>query len=290
MTAEPSTPAPKAAELNTAEPNTGEEDLVQLDQNHPGFRDPVYRRRRNAIAQRALRWRVGDPVPDVEYNEAEQGVWQSVWEHLAPLHDRFASREYRFCSAHVAFPRGYIPQLREVNVKLVPKTGFAMVPVAGLVASRAFLGNLKSDQFLSTQYIRHHSVPLYTPEPDIVHELVGHAATLADPGFAEINRAFGRAAGRVSDEVLKQIERVYWYTLEFGAAYEDGKPKAYGAGLLSSFGELERFSREAQLVPLNFEQMAARPYDPTVYQDMIFVAPSFAEAVQRTTAWLDSLR
>jgi len=101
---------------------------------------------------------------------------------------------------------------------------------------------------------------------------------------------FGRAAERVSEDVLKQIERVYWYTLEFGAAYEDGKLKAYGAGLLSSFGELERFSREAQLVPLDFERMAARPYDPTVYQDMIFVAPSFREAVQRITAWLDGLR
>jgi len=217
-------------------------------------------------------------------------VWQTVWQHLAPLHDRFGSREYRYCSAHFAFPRARIPQLTEVNVKLQPRTGFTMVPVAGLVASRAFLANLKSDQFLSTQYIRHHTVPLYTPEPDIVHELVGHAATLADPGFAEINRAFGRAAERVSEEVLKQIERVYWYTMEFGAAYEDGKLKAYGAGLLSSFGELERFSREAQLVPLNFERMAARPYDPTVYQEVIFVAPSFAEAVQKTTAWLDSLR
>ncbi|MGO9828601.1 MAG: hypothetical protein ACLPJH_00565 [Myxococcaceae bacterium] len=285
MAADPTTPTMRASE-----PHTGEEDLVELDQNHPGFRDPVYRQRRNFIAQRALRWQLGDPMPEVEYSPQEHAVWETVWEHLAPLHDRFGSREYRYCTAHFAFPRARIPQLREVNVKLTPKTGFSMVPVAGLVASRAFLGNLKSDQFLATQYIRHHTVPLYTPEPDVVHELVGHAATLADEGFAEINRAFGRAAGRVSDEVLKQIERVYWYTLEFGAAYEDGKLKAYGAGLLSSFGELERFSKEAQLVPLNFERMAARPYDPTVYQEMIFVAPSFTEAVRRTTAWLDSLR
>jgi len=285
MTVETPTPAPSPADA----PHTGMEDLVQLDQNHPGFRDPVYRQRRNAIAQQALRWRVGDPVPDVAYDEVELGVWRTVWEHLAPLHDRFASREYRMCSAHFAFPRSRIPQLREVNVKLTPATGFRMVPVAGLVASRTFLGNLKDDQFLSTQYIRHHTVPLYTPEPDIVHELVGHAATLSDPGFAEINRAFGRAAERVSEETLKRIERVYWYTLEFGAAYEDGKLKAYGAGLLSSFGELERFSREAQLVPLDFERMTERPYDPTVYQDMIFVAPSFGEAVQQITRWLDSL-
>jgi phenylalanine-4-hydroxylase len=273
-----------------AAPTAGAEDIVQLDQNHPGFRDPEYRSRRNHIAQQALRWRQGDPVPEVQYTDTEQGVWRTVWEHLAPLHSRHASGEYKVCSQRVSFSRQRIPQLREVNVKLATSpTGFQMVPVAGLVTSRAFLGNLRFDQFLSTQYIRHHTVPLYTPEPDIVHELVGHAATLADPGFAELNRAFGRAAERVSEDVLKQIERVYWFTLEFGVAKEGDQLKAYGAGLLSSFGELERFQTHAKLVPLNIEAMTARPYDPTVYQEVLFVAPSFQDAVRTVTRWLDSV-
>jgi phenylalanine-4-hydroxylase len=272
-----------------AAPAAGMEDIVQLDQNHPGFRDAEYRLRRNHIAQQALRWRPGDPVPDVAYTDVEQGVWRTVWQNLSPLHGLHASAEYKMCSERVTFSRTRIPQLREVNQKLAGTTGYSMVPVAGLVASRAFLGNLRFDQFLSTQYIRHHTVPLYTPEPDIVHELVGHAATLADPGFAALNRAFGRAAERVSEDVLKQIERVYWYTLEFGVTKEGGKLKAYGAGLLSSFGELERFQREARLVPLDLAQMTARPYDPTVYQEVLFVAPSFPEAVRTVTAWLDSV-
>jgi phenylalanine-4-hydroxylase len=277
------------AGASEAAPTAGAEDIVQLDQNHPGFRDPEYRARRNHIAQQALRWRPGDPVPDVSYTDTEQGVWRTVWQHLAPLHAKHASAEYKICSERVTFSRTRIPQLREVNRKLEGTTGYTMVPVAGLVASRTFLGNLRHDQFLATQYIRHHTVPLYTPEPDIVHELVGHAATLADPGFAELNRAFGRAAERVSEEVLKQIERVYWYTLEFGVAKEGDQLKAYGAGLLSSFGELERFQTQAKLVPLNIEQMISKPYDPTVYQEVLFVAPSFREAVRTVTRWLDSV-
>jgi phenylalanine-4-hydroxylase len=272
-----------------AAPAAGMEDIVQLDQNHPGFRDAEYRSRRNHIAQQALRWRSGDPVPDVEYTDVEQGVWRTVWQNLSPLHAQHASTEYRGCSERVTFSHHRIPQLREVNQKLAGTTGYTMVPVAGLVTSRAFLGNLRFDQFLSTQYIRHHTVPLYTPEPDIVHELVGHAATLADPGFAALNRAFGRAAERVSEDVLKQIERVYWYTLEFGVTKEGGKLKAYGAGLLSSFGELERFQREAKLIPLDIAQMTARPYDPTVYQEVLFVARSFPEAVRTVTSWLDEV-
>jgi len=279
--------APFAGAAEAAAPTAGAEDIVQLDQNHPGFRDPGYRARRNLIAQKALRWRPGDPLPEVDYTETEQGVWRTVWQHLAPLHGKHASAEYRFCSERVTFSHHRIPQLSEVNKKLAGTTGYSMVPVAGLVHSRAFLGNLRFDQFLSTQYIRHHTVPLYTPEPDIVHELVGHAATLADEGFAELNRAFGRAADRVSEDVLKQIERVYWYTLEFGVAKEGDQLKAYGAGLLSSFGELERFQTHARLVPLNIEQMISRPYDPTVYQEVLFVAPSFQDAVRTVTGWLD---
>jgi phenylalanine-4-hydroxylase len=282
----PGLPFAGAAE---AAPTAGAEDIVQLDQNHPGFRDPEYRARRNHIAQQALRWRAGDPVPEVQYTDVEQQVWRTVWEHLAPLHGKHASAEYRVCSERIPFSRQRIPQLKDVNLRLAGTTGYSMVPVAGLVTSRAFLGNLRFDQFLSTQYIRHHTVPLYTPEPDIVHELVGHAATLADEGFAELNRAFGRAADRVSDDVLKQIERVYWYTLEFGVAKEGEALKAYGAGLLSSFGELERFQTHARLVPLNIEQMTARPYDPTVYQEVLFVAPSFPDAVRTVTRWLDSV-
>ena len=281
---------PFAGTTEPTAPKAGAEDIVQLDQNHPGFRDQEYRARRNNIAQQALRWRQGDPVPDVEYTDTEQGVWRTVWEHLAPLHHKHASGEYKICSQQVSFSRQRIPQLREVNQKLAGgPTGFQMVPVAGLVTSRAFLGNLRFDQFLSTQYIRHHTVPLYTPEPDIVHELVGHAATLADPGFAELNRAFGHAAERVSEDVLKQIERVYWYTLEFGVAKEGEELKAYGAGLLSSFGELERFRTHAKLVPLDIAAMTARPYDPTVYQEVLFVAPSFQDAVRTVTRWLDSV-
>jgi len=281
---------PFAGTTEPTAPQAGAEEIVQLDQNHPGFRDEEYRARRNHIAQQALHWRQGDPVPDVQYTDTEQGVWRTVWEHLAPLHHKHASGEYKVCSQRVSFSRQKIPQLREVNQRLAGgPTGFQMVPVAGLVTSRAFLGNLRFDQFLSTQYIRHHTVPLYTPEPDIVHELVGHAATLADPGFAELNRAFGRAAERVTEDVLKQIERVYWYTLEFGVAKEGEELKAYGAGLLSSFGELERFRTHAKLVPLDIDAMTARPYDPTVYQEVLFVAPSFQDAVRTVTRWLDTV-
>ncbi len=262
-------------------------DTVELDPEHPGFRDTAYRERRNAIAKLALNYRPPGEVPDVHYTDQEQGVWRTVWENLNPLHKQYGSREFIECTAEMKLPRDVIPQLREVNRELKKTSGFQMTPVTGLVSSRSFLGHLGLSYFLSTQYIRHYSTPLYTPEPDIVHELVGHAATLAHPAFAELNRAFGEAAARAPESAIPLLERVYWYTVEFGVVQEKDGVKAYGAGLLSSFGELGRFEKQAKLLPFDLGLMTAKPYDPTHYQSVLYVAPSYAEMSKRVREWLE---
>ena len=164
-----------------------------------------------------------------------------------------------------------------------------MLPVAGLISARGFLSTLGRGVFLSTQYIRHHSMPLYTPEPDIVHELVGHATSFFQPDIVRLSRLFGEAALRADAATLEKLERVYWYTLEFGVAQEDDEVKAYGAGLLSSFGELGSFHRRARLEPFDLEKVARTPYDPTDYQKVLFVAPSFQEMARRVGGWLEEL-
>src|SRR5437879_3590610 len=247
--------------------------LVQLDPDHPGFRDPVYRGRRDAIARIAFEYRDGDPVPWVDYTDEEQKVWRTVWRNLGPLHDRHACRAYLDCSRQLKLDRTQVPQLADVNVALGRATGFRMRPVAGLVSDRNFLGHLGRSVFLATQYMRHPSRPLYTPEPDVVHELVGRAATFCEPSFARLNRSFGRAAERVDAETLAEVARLYWYTLEFGVCRERGRPRAYGAGLLSSFGELGEFERRAELRDFDLAAMVGTPYDPTDYQKVLFVAP-----------------
>jgi phenylalanine-4-hydroxylase len=161
--------------------------------------------------------------------------------------------------------------------------------VAGLVGDRTFLGYLFHGTFLATQYMRHPSRPLYTPEPDVVHELIGHAPTFSEPGFARLNRAFGEAAERVDSETLARVARLYWYTLEFGVCRERGALKAYGAGLLSSSGELGGFEARAELKPFDPAVISETQYDPTDYQKILFVAPSFSEMAERAAAWLAGL-
>jgi phenylalanine-4-hydroxylase len=132
-------------------------------------------------------------------------------------------------------------------------------------------------------------MPLYTPEPDVVHELVGHATSFFRPEIVRLTRLFGEAAQNANEETLRELERVYWYTLEFGAAREDGDVKAYGAGLLSSFGELGRFASQAELKPFDIAEIARTHYDPTSYQKVLFVAPSFGEMEKRVAGWLEEV-
>ena len=251
--------------------------LVQLESDHPGFRDPEYRARRNAIAQIAMTYKPGSPIPTAPYTELEHGVWQTIWKALGPAHREHACSEYLQCLERLAFNTDRIPQLGEISQKVEAISGFRLEPVAGLVEPRVFLESLARGVFLSTQYIRHHSTPLYTPEPDVAHEIIGHAVTLASPRFAELNRLFGEAVSRTTDAVeLDRLSRVYWFTIEFGVLREDGGVKAYGTGLLSSAGELAEMHK-AELIPLDLEVAANYVYDPTHFQAILFCADSFEE-------------
>jgi len=260
--------------------------LIELDPDHPGFRDPEYRARRNAIAQIASSYQPGEPIPSAPYTELEHGVWQTIWRALGPAHREHACAEYLACLDRLDFDTDRIPQLSEVTRKVEAISGFKLEPVAGLVEPRIFLESLANGVFLCTQYIRHHSTPLYTPEPDVAHEIIGHAVTLASPRLAELNRLFGEAVRRTTNaDELDRLARVYWFTIEFGVLREDGRIKAYGTGLLSSAGELAEMHK-AELRPLDLDAVANHVYDPTHYQAILFCAESFDQMEQALKEFL----
>ena len=159
--------------------------------------------------------------------------------------------------------------------------------------TRTFYGALADRCFLSTQYIRHHSVPFYTPEPDIVHEIIGHIAGLASPVLADLYQAAGRASLRAeTDASLEFFSRVFWFTLEFGVVWEAGELRTYGAGLLSSFGEIDAY-REASIRPWGpadepWRAMGRQDYDITRYQPVLFAAASFDQVVTRLTRFFET--
>jgi phenylalanine-4-hydroxylase len=253
---------------------------VHLAGDHPGVADSDYRARRNHIASVALDWRPGQPIPRIEYTTEEQGVWRTVCRELAAKHARLACSEYREAMARLSLPVDRIPQLQEVGERLAPLTGFTYHPAAGLVPFDQFYGSLADGIFHSTQYVRHHARPLYTPEPDLIHEVIGHGGTLASGRLAELNRLAGAAARRLETKAGRDFfARVFWFTIEFGVVRERGEPRAYGAGLLSSFGEIEEFPA-ADIRPLDIAAMGVQEYDITRYQPILYAAESIEHLLE----------
>jgi phenylalanine-4-hydroxylase len=250
---------------------------VHLSDDHPGAADPDYRARRNEIAALALGWEPATPVPDVHYTDAEQDVWRTVCRELAPKHERLAIREFLEAKERLELPTDGVPSLDLVSERLRPLTGFHYAPAAGLVPLREFYGSLADRLFYSTQYVRHPAMPLYTPEPDIIHEVIGHGHLLATPTFSELHRLTGEATHRLRDEEnLRFLSRVFWFTVEFGVVVEEGELRAYGAGILSSYGEIDEF-RGMEHRPIDLVEMGTAEYDITRYQPLLYRAESLDE-------------
>lgn len=141
----------------------------ELDMNHPGFADKMYRERRKNIAEIAFAYKYGDPIPYIEYTESENQTWTRVYNTVMDLMPKHACIEYRnafaLLQADKIFVPERIPQLEEMSNFLRKHTGFTLRPAAGLLTSRDFLASLAFRIFQSTQYVRHGNSPYHTPEP-----------------------------------------------------------------------------------------------------------------------------
>uniref|UniRef100_A0A8D0WFH3 phenylalanine 4-monooxygenase n=1 Tax=Sus scrofa TaxID=9823 RepID=A0A8D0WFH3_PIG len=222
---------------------------AELDADHPGFKDPVYRTRRKYFADIAYNYRHDRNLPQVSHCLEAARVTTSS---LLPLGHRCLSWDEllrQLCKAHSLPPQ----TVRLTFSPLLPAcTGFRLRPVAGLLSSRDFLGGLAFRVFHCTQYIRHASKPMYTPEPDICHELLGHVPLFSDRSFAQFS------------QYIEKLATIYWFTVEFGLCKQEDSIKAYGAGLLSSFGELQE------------PRMDSKAFQPVYY-----VAESFNDAKEK---------
>jgi phenylalanine-4-hydroxylase len=265
------------------------ENINELHIDHPGANDAEYRARRDYIALCAKRFRETGEITDVEYNAREQRVWRYVAEELEELQQKYASPFYLRAKKDLGIRTDQIPQLSEMNRRLKELTGFRLAPIEGLVETRGFLSWLSYRVMLCTQYIRHHSQPAYTPEPDIVHEAIGHIPMFTNPNFADFSQFIGHGARIATDKQLEELGRLYWFTVEFGLVEHEGSIKAYGAGLLSSFGELEHaFSDKVERRPFDLETVINHEYTYSDMQPVLYVIPSYAELKEVTRKYIES--
>ena len=239
---------------------------------------PDYVARRDELARLATG--AHEQPATITYRPTEHSTWATVIAALQARWDEVAAPEILRAADRLGLPIDRVPQLHEVSSALVPRTGFEFRAVPGLVPVNEFFGALANGRFLSTQYIRHHDTPLYTPEPDIIHEVIGHGTCLAEPHLAMVHREAGTAMLRMETDAARQfIADVFWFSIEFGVVETDTGPRAHGAGLLSSVGELDWFRQQADVRPADIDAMGTLSYDISTYQPVLFACRSLAHLV-----------
>ena len=252
---------------------------LELEAGHPGLGDEGYIARRRdlfALCRRHRLERLGPPL--IDYTDEETRIWREVSPKLGELHDRFASRIYLEAKRALGISQDRIPQLRHLSAQLEAHNGMSLVPAEGPIPYRTFYSYIAERGFPVTQFIRHGSHPEFTPEPDMIHDCLGHVPPLMNPDYAALLTHIGRAAVKTphGDQVLA-LKRLSWFSIEFGLIEEAGQTKVFGAGILSSTGEIPfSLSNEVERRPFVTDEVIATDYDPSRMQTLLFVIPSFA--------------
>jgi phenylalanine-4-hydroxylase len=251
---------------------------LELEPGHPGLGDDGYVSRRKELFTLCRKHRLeqlGPPL--IEYNAEETRIWREVSPKLHELHEKYACSMYNKAKHDLAITETSIPQLRSISERLERETNMHLVPAEGALPYRTFYQYIAERGFPVTQFIRHGSHPEFTPEPDMIHDCLGHVPPLMNQDYAELLTLIGKAASTTpcGDHVLA-LKRFSWFSIEFGLIEEQGETKVFGAGILSSTGEIPHslFSNAATRRPFVTQTVINTDYDPSRMQVDFFIAPS----------------
>jgi phenylalanine-4-hydroxylase len=218
------------------------------------------------------------------YTGADHDTYRRLYERQSALLPGLA------CDAFIdALPslgvKDRIPRFEEINERLRPATGWEIVAVPGLIPERPFFELLANRRFPVTDWIRKPEEFEYIVEPDVFHDLFGHVPLLFNPVFADYVQRYG-AGGLKADDLGagEFLSRLYWYTIEFGLIQQADGLRAYGAGILSSSGELRHSvtSGAPQRVALDLQRCMRTRYKIDDYQATYFVIDSFQQLFDLT--------
>jgi phenylalanine-4-hydroxylase len=215
---------------------------------------------------------------DYDYSDEDQEVWRRLSERQTKLTQKLAHRSYLDGVKALGLIER-VPDFGEVSQKLRKLTGWELVAVPGLIPNAPFFDHLASRRFPVTNWLRSKAELDYIVEPDMFHDFFGHVPALTQAAFADFMQMYGeKAHGLIEVGGDEMLGRLYWYTAEFALMQEPGEPlKAFGAGLMSSFSELQFAveSPEAHHVPFDLETVMRTGYEIDKFQRAYFVLPSF---------------
>jgi phenylalanine-4-hydroxylase len=238
-----------------------------------------------------LRGDYGRAAPDYSvtqewsrYSAAEHALYRRLFERQSKLVSKYACAEWIEAISGLDSSRE-IPKFEEVSKKLRGKTGWEIVAVPGLIPDDAFFTHLANRRFPVTVWLRKPEEFDYIVEPDVFHDFFGHVPLLFDRVYADHLHEYGKGGLKAMRlDAVKFLARLYWYTIEFGLMKTPRGVRAYGAGLLSSGGELAYCvdDPKPQRLPFELERIMRSEYIIDRYQETYFVIDSFDQLMRET--------
>jgi phenylalanine-4-hydroxylase len=230
------------------------------------------------------------------YTAEEQDLWKRLYARQSAQVPRYACDEFTSVLNTLNFGAG-IPRFDEVNEKLMKATRWTLVAVPGLLPDDIFFEHLANRRFPTSVWIRRPDEFDYIVEPDIFHDFFGHVPLLFHPVFADYLEAYGKGGVKAKGlNALDYLARLYWYTVEFGLINTPQGLRTYGAGILSSAGELPYCIESPKPNRIGFKLMRVMQsnYKIDTFQETYFVIDSFKELFDATapdfTPYYETLR
>jgi len=218
------------------------------------------------------------------YSPAEHELWRRLYARQLSLVAKYASEEFNETLATLDYGTG-IPRFTAINEKLGPATSWKLVAVPGLVPDLVFFEHLANRRFPVSVWIREPAEFDYIVEPDIFHDFFGHVPMLFNPVFADYMQAYGRGGIKAHElGAIEMLSRLYWYTVEFGLIETRKGLRAYGAGILSSGGEISYCvdSPDPNRVGFDLLRIMQTRYKIDTYQETYFVIKDFQQLFDAT--------
>lgn len=219
------------------------------------------------------------------YSDEGHATWDTLFERQRKMLPGRAAQAFLDGVDILQLSKPGIPDFDELNRILMDATGWKVVAVPGLVPDDVFFDHLANRRFVSGNFIRKPDQLDYLQEPDIFHDVFGHVPMLADQRFADYMEAYGRGGIRALQfGALKQLSRLYWYTVEFGLIQEPEGLRIYGAGIVSSYGEsiFALDSDSPNRIMFDLERVLRTEYRIDDFQQNYFVIPSLDELLRVT--------
>jgi phenylalanine-4-hydroxylase len=244
------------------------------------------------VDPRCIPQKLTGPVPEDDqiiypgYPQSDHDIWKFLYERQMKLLKGKVCSEYLTGVEKLKFTPGKIPALRDLSSVFKKNTGWTVARVPGLIDVDDFFALLKRKVFPSTDYIRGKDELDYTPAPDLFHDMFGHMPLLTDPNFASFYQKFGEAALHAVGDSRKELETFHWFTVEFGLIKKKEGLRIYGAGIVSSLGEVQHaLSEDVEVKKFDPDVMVRQPYDVWHLQPVLFAIESFKQLEDGFMEW-----